>query len=244
MTAIPCAFLLTVFTASLIAHEPPRSRDEIEAVVRDYILQHPEVLLESVRSYQERQRAGLQQEARKAVAAHQDELLRDPASPTSGEVAGKVPVVVFLDYRCGYCKRVDPDLLQLADSKNAYLVFKDLPILGPESVVAASAALAAHRQGRYFDMHRALMQTSEPVTEGLIDRLADDLKLDKERLHSDMRSREVSDALSRNHKLASALGVRATPTYVIGSEFVSGALDAAALEKHIANARTAHKVAN
>src|SRR6266496_1760052 len=120
----------------------PPSKAEIEQIVKDYILAHPEVLMESVRQHQQKERAAQQQKTKEQIATKQAELTRDPTSPANKPLAAKpgdqVTLVEFFDYRCGYCKKVNPTVMQLlAENPNVRLVFKELPILGPESVVAA-----------------------------------------------------------------------------------------------------------
>lgn len=227
----------TLFGLLLAAAAPAQDRAEIEKIVREYILAHPEVVMESVRGYQDRQRAERQREARGAIEARRAELLADPAAPVAGGSEGRVPVVVFSDYRCGYCRRSSAAVLKLAAGAGAYVIFKELPVLGPESALAASAALAAHRQGSYLKFHEALMAGSIPFTLESMEQLASKLSLDVERFRSDLRSPAIADVLARNQQLAGQLGIQATPSFVIGSELVSGALDTAALDALIAKAR-------
>lgn len=222
---------------------PPRS--EIEAIVREYILQHPEILMESVQLHQQRQRAAQQHEAGETIANRQKELYNDPASPIVGKASGKVPVVVFFDYRCGYCKLADSTVLQLTtEDSGARVIFKELPILSPESAMAASAALAAHKQGRYVNFHHALMSSKEAITADSLERIASTLALNIEKFRADMRSPDIAESLARNQKLAFDLGVRSTPSFVIGSELVSGTLDEARLKALITKAGTSQKALN
>ena len=220
----------------------PPTKPEIEQIVKDYILQHPEVLLESVRQYQERERAAQQQKAKDSVAARQSDLLRDPTSPASKPVAAKpgeqVTMVEFFDYRCGFCKKVNPTVMKLlADNPNLRLIFKEFPILGPESVTAAKAGLAAQRQGKYVQFHQAMMASTTPVSAAMIEQVANDVGLDVAKLKSDMESKEIAAIIEKNTQLAMALQVASTPTFVIGGEMVAGAMDAAAFQKLIANAQ-------
>ena len=141
--------------------------------MREYILQHPEVLMQAVQSYQERQRAARQQDAAKAIADRRGDLV-DTSSPATGKAPGKTPVVMFFDYRCGYCKRVDQTVLKLAEEQSgAYVIFKELPILGPESAIASSPALAADEQGAYLGFHKALMAVTEAVTLQSVEQIAE-----------------------------------------------------------------------
>jgi protein-disulfide isomerase len=234
---------LTVFGFITIlpgaAQEPllETSRPAIEQIVHQYILQHPEVLMESVRLYQDRERTAQNERSREAVLAKLTDLQKDPSSPVAG-AAGGVTLVEFFDYRCGYCKRAASTVLKLlADHPEVRLVFKEFPILGPESSLAAKAGLAANKQGGYLKFHQALMALSGPITMSAIEELAGKQGLDIAKLKAGMESPEVQSILSRNRELAHEVGVNSTPSFVIGSELVSGAIDAAAFDRLIAQAR-------
>ncbi len=220
--------------------DKPLTKAAIEQIIKEYILKNPEVLLDSVRQYQEREQASQKQRSKDAVAKQQNELLRDPASPATRPATaktGEVTIVEFFDYRCGYCKKVNPTLIKvLAANPDVRLVFKEFPILGPESTVAAKAGLAADKQGKYVQFHQAMMAASA-VNEAGIEQVAKLVGLDIAKLKTDMQSPEIAAAIEKNHELASAVGVTATPTFVIGSEMVAGAIDAQAFQGLIAKAQ-------
>lgn len=229
------------------AQEPAKSQSkaDIEQIVKDYIMAHPEVLMESVKQYQLRERAAQQERSKNAAVAKQAELNFDPTSPASKPVAAKageqVTVVEFFDYRCGYCKRMSPALLKMvAEHPNVRLVFKEFPILGPESLVAAKAALAAERQGKYMKFHQAMM-ASTTVTEASIEQVAKEVGLDVAKLKADMQSPEIAAIIVKNTELASAIDVSATPSFVIGGEVVQGALDEDGFKRLITKAQTPAK---
>jgi protein-disulfide isomerase len=210
------------------------SKANVEQIVREYILQHPDVLMESVRAYQDRERAAAQQRSTTAIAANSRQLFDDAASPVAGNAGADVTIVEFFDYNCHYCRRVSPVLTQLLqDHKNVRLIFKELPILGPGSHMASRAALAAQKQGAYLAFHRELMSLSKPVTADDIDKAATKLGLDADRLKADMSSAEVQASLAANRQLAEAIAVQSTPSLVVGNELVSGALDASGFEELI-----------
>ena len=145
----------------------------------------------------------------------------------------------FFDYHCGYCKRTESAIRKLlADHPDVQFVFKEFPILGAESSLAAKAGLAAAKQGGYLKFHQALMDLSGPITMAAIEELASQQGLDVNKLKTEMESAEVQSILTRNRDLARDLGVRATPTFVIGSELVQGAIDGAEFEKFIAQAQS------
>jgi protein-disulfide isomerase len=217
---------------------PPLTREGVEEMIRQYILTHPEVLMESLRAFQERQQAQERERTAAALVARAAELLQDPATPVGGNPQGDVTVVEFFDYRCGYCQRMAATLTQLlAEDRNVRLVYKELPILGPESVLAARAALAARAQGKYLPFHGALLAAGGPLTLEEILKVARTIPLDTEKLQADMQAPEIQEALQRNRALAQQLGIRGTPAFIVGAELVPGALELPRLKELVAKAR-------
>jgi len=216
----------------------PDQAQGIERIVRDYILAHPEVLVEALTEYQQRQKQAETQKQQQAIAQRHDELDRDPATPVLGNPDGDVLVVEFFDYRCPYCKKVAAMVREVVGNDgNVRLVMKEFPILGPQSVQAARAALAAAMQDKYEDFHYALMTQPGDMTDAHIDTVAGLVGLDVPRLRRDMQSPEVGEALGRNLALAEAIGVRGTPAFIVGEVLVPGAIDAEAFRQLIAAER-------
>ena len=176
--------------------------------------------------------------ALKAISQHRTELLSDPESPTAGNANGDVVIVDFNDYQCPYCKRAHLALKSVvaADGK-VKVVYKDLPILGEPSRIAALAALAAVKQGKHLALHNALMEFSGKLDRDRIMEIATSVGLDIALLQKDMDDPKFKQLIDRNMALASALGVRGTPAFVIGDQFVPGAIDSDALKQLIADAR-------
>jgi protein-disulfide isomerase len=214
------------------------SREQIEQIVREYLLANPEVIIEAIEGLEERRRSATQANQRDALAAKRDQIYGDPDAPVSGNPNGDVTVVEFFDYRCPYCKQVAPALAQLIkqDGKVRF-VFKELPILGPDSVVAARAALAANAQGKYVPMHEALLRHRGSYDEQAIARIAADVGLDVGRLKADMAKPEITAMIDRNRQLARDLMLNGTPAFVIGDAVAPGALDLDTLKKLVAQAR-------
>jgi protein-disulfide isomerase len=234
------AVALLVGPAPGRAEDPPSpaSRAGIEAIVREYILKHPEVILESMQGMQERKRAAAREQASQRVAARQDDLLRDPAAPVEGNLAGDVTVVEFFDYRCPHCRSVAGTVDKLVESDpRIRLVHKQFPVLGPDSVIAARAALAARAQGKYLALHRALMSAAEPFTAQALDKLALEAGLDLDRLRADMEQPAIQAAIDRNRALAQDLGITGTPTFVVGAQIAPGAMSLEVLQALVAEAR-------
>ena len=150
----------------------------------------------------------------------------------AGNAGAEVTIVQFFDYKCGYCKRVSPTLSTLLEKhKNVRIIYKELPILGADSHMASRAALAAEKQGAYAAFHRELMTLNGPMTPEAIEGAGKKLGLDVAKLKADMNSKEVEGALMQNQRLANAIGVQSTPSFVIGGELISGAMDLTGFEQ-------------
>lgn len=216
---------------------PAMSVQEVERIVKEYLLREPEVLYEALQELQRRRDATEAERQRELLAEHRAALVASPDDPVLGDPAGDVTLVEFMDYRCGYCRSMAPALRSLLETdRRVRLVIKEFPILGPDSVTAARAALAAKKQGRYAEFHWALLQARD-LSEAAILELARRQGLDPERLARDMRSAEVERVVERNRALADALGITGTPSFVIGDALIPGAAPVARLAELIAKAR-------
>lgn len=215
------------------------SQEEFEARVRDYLFANPEVILEAVQRLQERQQAAEAAAAQQAIMDRADEILSDPDSPVGGNPEGDVTLVEFFDYNCTYCRRVAPVMAEvLATDSELRVVYKEFPILGEGSVFAARAALAAERQAQYHAFHSAMMAFPGQLNQQTVLAVAGEVGLDVERLRADMEDPAIQAMIDRNYGLAQALGINGTPGFVIGDTIVPGAIDLAAMQAAIADART------
>jgi protein-disulfide isomerase len=239
--------LLICLAAALLAATPlaraadavtPAQKSAFEQIIHDYILHHPEVVIEALQSAEDKMKAQGEERARAAVVERRQELLEDPAAPVAGNPKGDVTIVEFFDYRCPYCKQVEPALeALLKEDRQLRIVYKELPILGKDSVYATRAALAARKQAKYDKFHTAMMAAKGQIDEKTVLQVAASSGLDIERLKSDMNASEIDDVIKRNYDLAQALDIHGTPAFVIGGELVPGAIDIATMKQKIAAAR-------
>ncbi len=216
----------------------PDQIEGIEQIVRDFLIENPEVLIQSLTAYQENQRVAKEQRRQQAVIDSRAALTEDPDTPVIGKPDADVTIVEFFDYRCQYCRRVVTAIRKLIEEDDKIrLVMKEFPILGPQSIQAARAALASVGQGKYEEFHFALMTEPGDMSDPHIRQIARIVGLDVERLQKDMQSPDIDAMIRRNHELARALDINGTPAFVIGDAVVPGAIDLSTLKRLVAEAR-------
>ncbi len=240
-----CAALALALPAAAAAQTSTFSdaqRDEIRRIVKEYLIANPEVLQEAVGELEKRQAKADAERSKAAVAQHRDELLQSSRQVTLGNPQGDVTLVEFFDYNCGYCKRALGDMMELLKSDpKLKVVLKEFPVLGPGSIEAAQVAVAMRMQDKsgkkYLDFHQKLLTGRGQADKARALAAAKDAGADMARLEKDLKDPEVSATLEEGMKLAEALGVSGTPSYVVGDAMVPGAVGLKALQEHIQNAR-------
>ncbi len=217
-------------------------RGEIEKIVKDYLIAHPEILEDMSAELSRRQALAEAEKHRAAVKKNAELIFNSPRGVIVGNRSGDVSFVEFFDYNCGYCKRAMHDMLGLmkADPK-LRVVLKEFPVLGPGSVEAAQVAVALRMQDpggkKYLDFHQKLLNGRGQADKARALAAAKEAGADMSRLEKDLVSPEVNATLNENFKLAEEMGLNGTPSYVIGDNVVVGAAGMDALAKKIAEAR-------
>lgn len=220
-------------------------KNQIRELVRDYILQNPEIILESVAIMQARQKAEENERAQQALIQSRDLLENAPGDPILGNPDGTITLVEFFDYQCGYCKAMmEPLRAVMEEYDNLRIVMKEFPILGEPSGMAARASLAADLQGLYSEFHMALLGHRGRLTETAILQVAREVGLDMARLATDMDSPEVAAIIDRNRALAQQLQIEGTPAFTIGGQLIPGAVNEQQLSALVADAAAKAKSAN
>ena len=214
------------------------SDDRIKALIVETLRENPELVLEALQTLEARQ-AEAQADAAATVLSNEREMLeRDPNAPVLGNPDGDVTVVEFFDYNCPYCKRAMPEVdALLAEDGNIRLVLREWPILSEGSAFAARAALASRQQGKYTELHNALMGMRGKVEEQTVLRIAGEIGLDVEKLKVDMQAPEVEEHIATSVRLAEALGFNGTPSFVVGDDLIPGFVEKAQLAEKVAAAR-------
>ena len=220
----------------------PAQRTEIEAIIKDYLIKNPEVLQEAYMELEKRQAAAESARHQSAVKDHAEALFNSKRQVVLGNPQGDVTMVEFFDYNCGYCKRALADMLELmkGDPK-LRVVLKEFPVLGENSVEAARVSVAARMQDatgkKYLDFHQKLLTNRGSIGRTQALAAAKDAGFDMSRLEKDMASNEPKETIQESFKLADALGLSGTPSYVIGSQVVIGAVGLANLQEKVNAAR-------
>lgn len=238
LKAVLAATMMALVMTSAAAAQQAPDRAAVENIVRDYLLANPEIIVEAMGVLRERERVAEQTRTRTAIVNNYDALAMSSDDPIAGDPDGDVVIVEFFDYRCPYCKRVlEPLIKAVEEDGNIRLVFKEYPILGPESTVAARAALASQKQDKYMEFHIALMNVEGPLNTAKILSVAESVGLDPDQLQADMADPKIERQIAANFGLANALGIRGTPAFVIGRELVPGAITIGEMQRYIAQAR-------
>jgi protein-disulfide isomerase len=223
------------------AFSPAQSR-EIEKIVKNYLVQHPEVLQEAMETLDRRQKEAEADKARTVIKENNATIFDSTHQVVLGNPQGKVTMVEFFDYNCAFCKRAMADMLDLLKTNSDLkFVLKEFPVLGPGSVEAAHVAVAARMQDpsgkKYMEFHQKLLGSRGPADKMRALAIAKDVGFDVSRIEKDMNSDEVKATIEESMKLADALGVSGTPTYVVGDEVVVGAVGLDELRAKIKNER-------
>jgi protein-disulfide isomerase len=239
-----------LFALAFCAAPPPASaqsfsdgqRGEIETIVKNYLIAHPEVLEEAMAELNKRQAAAEEQKHEASVAQNSDTIFNSPRGVVLGNKDGDVTFVEFFDYNCGYCKRAMADMLDLLKSDTKLkVVLKEFPVLGQGSVEAAQVAVAVRMQDaggkKYLDFHQKLLGGRGPADKARAIAAAKDAGLDVGRIEKDLASPEVRATIEENFKLAESMGMNGTPSYVIGKQVVIGAIGLDGLKEKVGVAR-------
>ena len=213
-------------------------KDELKKLMREYLLEHPEVISEAITELDTRAEKTKADKRANVLVSRRQEILNPTEGTIIGNPKGDVTVVEFFDYNCGYCKSMFQAMVEiLKEDTKMRLVLKEYPILGPSSVTASRAALASRKQGKYSDFHLALLGYKGSLTDSVVMVIAQNVGLDTRKLQEDMKDPAITEILVKNHNLADELGVEGTPQVIVGDAFLPGAVPKEELVAAISKAR-------
>jgi protein-disulfide isomerase len=246
--AIACSM---AFATTAIADDTfsAAQKTQIEGIVHDYLLKNPDVIIQAVQSLQQKQMDQMRNKGAEAALKNANALFASALDPVAGNPQGKVSVVEFFDYQCPHCVDMDPVFAALIKSNpDVRVVYKDFPIRGAISMTAAKAALAAGKQGKYPEMHEALMKNAKDLTDAKIQELAKAAGLDMKTFKADMDGDAVKQQITGTYKLAQDIGIMGTPAIFIAKttlpkdanpamiDFIPGQVDLKYLQDGVAKA--------
>ena len=239
-SAAACALALLALAPSAQAETAfsDAQKKEIGDIVRQYLMDNPEILLDVSRVLEAKQQQAEAEQRGKTLEENADQIFRSADDYVAGNPKGDVTLVEFFDYNCGWCKKGFPEVMSLVEKdKNLRVVLKEFPIFGGDSDYAAMAAIAAKKQGKYWELHTALFSHEGKVTKEIVDEIAKAQGLDLDKLKADMKSPEVTKVIADNHALAQALAINGTPAFIIDTTLSPGYLPAADLQAAIEQVR-------
>jgi len=229
--------LVTGFALPAMSEE--FTKDQINTMIHDYIMANPHVLIETINKMQEDAQKDADTKFTEELQKHSDWLYKNKNHYEAGNPNGKVTIVEFFDYNCGYCKQALPDVMTLLDeNKDLRLIFVEIPILGDSSVSAAHWALAAGKQGQYLPYHTALMKHHGALTDEVMADYASKVgSLNIDQMKKDKDAPEESKILDENLEMAQTLGIAGTPAFIIGKEIIRGYVGLPGMRDAINHAR-------
>jgi protein-disulfide isomerase len=218
------------------------TKQDVERIIQDYIQNNPEVILDSVEAYGRQQQQADVQERQERVERHLSWLENNDMLPVAGNPEGDITVVEFFDYNCGYCKKALDDVMTImGEDKGVKFIFVETPILGRTSELAANWAMAAKMQDKYLEYHIALMRNRGPLNEASLERVAEKVGLDVEKMKADANSDEVAEKVAEKSRKAAQMGISGTPAFIIDGELYGGYIGIERMREAIAEARARNK---
>ena len=230
--------LWTAGSAANSAEFSDSQRKEMETIIKDYLLANPEILQEMSQTLEQKQKLAEDAQRKSGLVQNAEQIFRDKSDYVAGNPKGNVTMVEFFDYNCGWCKKGFPEVVSLIESdKDLRFVMKEFPIFGEDSEYAARAAIAAIKQGKYWDLHVAFFQHEGKIAKDSVDEIAAGIGLNMDQLKKDMDDPATAEILARNRNLAQSLAINGTPAFIIDDRLVPGYLPKAELASTINEVR-------
>jgi protein-disulfide isomerase len=230
---------LAIFSPASAGSFTDAQKAEMEEIIRGYLLKNPEMLRDMAEKLEQKDKLAEEELRGKALVSFKDQVFKTSTDPFIGNAKGDVVVVEFMDYNCGWCKKSMSEVSTLLKSDpKVKFVFKELPIFGEHSEFAARAALAAAKQGKYWELHQAMFSHEGQVTTDVVKQLAEAQGLDIKKLQVDIESKEIGEQIAANLQLGKDLAINGTPAFIIDDQVHGGYLPLDGMTAAIADVRT------
>ena len=198
-------------------------KKEMEGIIHDYLLAHPEVLKEMVQKLDAQDKQDQASARNTTLSSASKDLFHNDLDGVAGNPKGDVTVVEFMDYNCGWCRKSIKEMQSVvAQDKNVRVVLKEFPIFGEGSEYAARAAMASVKQGKYWAFHQALFASKGQIDQAVTDAVAKSVGLDVAKLKEDMKSPEIDANIAKTRELADQLQFTGTPGFIVGDQVFPG----------------------
>lgn len=209
-------------------HTTSLTKEEVISIVKETIKEDPSFIYSALQDYQKKQYQDMESKSKEAITSKKNEIENSKTSPFIGNKEGSIVITGFFDVNCGYCKKAFKVVLDLiAEDKDIKFVYKELPILGPNSVYASKAALAVHLidPSKFALFHTKLMEAPGTPDEEKVNNIVQELGIDANTLSENIAKMEVQHELEEVRQLAEQIGVHGTPAFVIEGELLPGFVD-------------------
>lgn len=213
-------------------------KTEIEKLVHDYLLEHPEILRDMANKLEANDKLAADTARNSILSTQAKAIFHNPVDAVIGNTKGDVTIVEFMDYNCGWCKKSVKEVQSLVGTdKNVRIVLKEFPIFGEGSEYGARAALASVKQGKYWNLHQALFASEGKITPEVVDQIAGEQGIDVAKMKTDMKSPEIDAAVKANQAMAQSLALTGTPAFIVDNELIPGYTELANLQALLAKTR-------
>lgn len=213
------------------------TKDDVKKIIEETLKEKPAIVIDAIEGYRVQQEAEQEKQAAQKLEQFKP-YFSDAGLPSMGPADAKITIVEFFDYNCGYCKRALPDIqAALKEHKDVRVVFQEMPILSPLSQSAAQWAIGAHKQGKYFEFHSALMEFQGEKTDEALAKIAGEIGLNVEQLKKDAASPETAEQIKKSTEAAREIGIQGTPAFIVGNTLYRGYLGEDGMKKAIEEAR-------
>lgn len=218
----------------------PVTRDQIPGLVREAIMNDPEIIKDAIQKLREKAEADAKKQAMEGLTRNKDALYNDASAPVAGSSNPDVTIIEFFDYNCGHCRNVFATVNSLIEQDpKVRVIFKEFPIFGGDSDSAARAGLAVHSMSKdkYFKFHAGLMTYKGTINSKAVNEVAKKLGINTDKLKAEMAKEEITKILENNHMVGQDIGIRGTPAFIVGDELIPGEIPLEALKEKIAKLR-------